>query len=265
MGDCRDCGGVGGERWDAKAKMTTDQLKKLRGYYQSLQGMVPIFQTTSLNVINQGPVLTLAAEIERIANDFPDLLPPLDIRSHMTPRRSDLYYSQGISSLLSVALGRLGVAIEEFASAPVTQPKEFPFIRNIELRKILERDYQEMQKAYVAGCWKSVIILAGGSIEAILIDQLLEHEARAKASTKACKNKSGQVLDIREWGFVYLIVVSVELQLINPGVDKHSHSLREYRDLVHPAVEIRSKLKVDLEEARIALEVLNMVHRDLTK
>jgi hypothetical protein len=163
--------------------MTTDQLKKLRGYYQSLLGMVPIFETASNDVINQGPVYTFAAEIERIAKDFPDLLPPLDIHPHITPRRADLYFSRGISSLLAIALGRLGVAIEESTSTPVTQPKEFPFVRDIELRKILERDYQEIQKAYVAGCWKSVIILAGGSIEAILIDQLLQHEARAKAST----------------------------------------------------------------------------------
>lgn len=73
------------------------------------------------------------------------------------------------------------------------------------------------------------------------------------------------MLDIQDWGLVHLIVSSVELKLINPGVDTYSHSVRGYRDLVHPTVEIRSKLKVDLEEARIALEVLNMVHRDLTQ
>lgn len=136
-------------------------------------------------------------------------------------------------------------------------------MKSPELRSILERDYDEIQKAFVTGCWKSVIILAGGAIETLLLDRLLQNEARAKSSAKAPKDKAGQVPEIKDWGFVYLILVAVDLSLINPDVDKHSHSLREYRDLVHPTVEIRTKLRVDAEEAKIALEVLNIVHRDL--
>lgn len=144
-------------------------------------------------------------------------------------------------------------------SAPSLEAKKFPFVKDVEVRAILERDYKEIQRAHEAECWKSVIILAGGSVEAILADLLLQMEAVAKASSKAPKGK-----EIKEWGFVHLILVSVDLNLVNPGVDKLTHTLREYRDLVHPSVEIRTKLKVDAEEAKIALEVLNMVHRDVS-
>jgi hypothetical protein len=64
---------------------------------------------------------------------------------------------------------------------------------------------------------------------------------------------------------VHLIVVAVGLRLINPGVERLSQSIREYRDLVHPIVEIKTALRVDAEEAKIAVEVLNMIHRELAK
>ena len=161
--------------------------------------------------------------------------------------------------MLALALGRLKVAIESSETTPVTQHKDFTFVREAALRSIVERDYVEIQKAFVSGCWKSVIILAGGIIEAVLIDKLQQQASLAKSSSKAPKGK-----EISDWGLVHLILVSVDLKIVPPGLDKLSHSIREYRDLVHPTVELRSNLKVNPEEARIAIEVLNMLHRDLS-
>jgi hypothetical protein len=62
-----------------------------------------------------------------------------------------------------------------------TQTREFAFIANPELRMILERDYKEIQRAFIAQCWKSVIILSGGSIEAILMDLLMKNQSAARA------------------------------------------------------------------------------------
>jgi hypothetical protein len=54
------------------------------------------------------------------------------------------------------------------------------------------------------------------------------------------------------------------MKLVTPGVEKLSHSIREYRNLIHPGNEVRNQLHFDAEEARIALEVLSIVHRDLS-
>jgi hypothetical protein len=132
-------------------------------------------------------------------------------------------------------------------------------VKDPKLRKILERDYQEIQRAYNAKCWKSVIIVSGGAIEAILTDLLLQHESRAKSATKAPK-----LQDLTRWDLSDLINVSVELGLASQATEKLSHSVREYRNLVHPGNEIRNKLTFDAEEAKIALEVLHIVHRELS-
>jgi len=55
--------------------------------------------------------------------------------------------------------------------------------------------YIEIQRAFIAHCWKSVIILSGGAIEAILMDLLLQKQSAALAATKAPKGKS----DISRW------------------------------------------------------------------
>src|SRR5258706_1878481 len=57
-----------------------------------------------------------------------------------------------------------------YTGTPVTQTKSFHFILNKDLRGILERDYQEIQRNIISANWKSAIILSGGAIETILLD-----------------------------------------------------------------------------------------------
>jgi hypothetical protein len=94
--------------------------------------------------------------------------------------------------------------------------------------------------------------LAGGAIEAILTGLILEHEYLAKAFLKAPNDRDDKVPDIRNWGLMRLIVVAIGLRLINPGDEELSHFIREYRDLVHPIVEIKMAIRVDAEEAKMA-------------
>lgn len=246
--------------------MTDEQTKKLRGYYHSLLEQQRVLDSLAaakpLGVESQS-VRILGEEIGRIESDFPRLVPPFDANQYFDfrgPDSGESYYKlAGLRSYIETALGKLKVAVESEKESPVTQKREFAFIRDAATRKILERDYLEIQTAYVARCWKSVIILSGGAIEADLVDVLLQNDAAAKAAPSA-PGKS----DITRWDLADLIKVAVELNLVTDGVDKLSHSVREYRNLVHPGNEIRNKLAFGEEEARIALEVLNIVHRDFS-
>lgn len=158
-----------------------------------------------------------------------------------------------------MVLARLEAVVDESKSTPVTETREFRFIAEGKLRGILERDYAEIQRAYVSECWKSVIILSGSAIEAILLDGLQTEVSKARASFKAPREP-----DLTRWDLAQLIDVTVDLWPDLAGVEKLSHSVRGYRNLVHPGNEIRTGLTVAREEARIALEVLNLVHRELS-
>lgn len=242
--------------------MTEEELKKLRGYYHALLGIKQVFEDAADEAtIGSASVGELNHEIDQIEADFPGFLPTFSTRDFVAHRgQSDTYYHvAGVRSFIARALARLKVAIDTPESTPVTQTREFSFVRDQELRKVLERDYSEIQRAYIAKCWKSVIILSGGEIEAMLVDVLLQNPGIAKTATKAPSKP-----DITKWDLADLINVCVELKLVSPGVEKLSHSIREYRNLVHPGNEIRNKLTFDAEEARIALEVLHIMHRDLS-
>lgn len=134
---------------------------------------------------------------------------------------------------------------------------DFAFVSDSKLRGIVERDYSELQNLKSVSATKSRLIISGGLIEALLLDALRREEANARAAKKA----EDRPLD--EWKLSTLIDVSVELQLISAGAQSFGHSVREFRNLVHPGREIKSSSKVALEEAEIAEKVLEIVIRDL--
>jgi hypothetical protein len=207
-------------------------------------------------------VQVLERELHELESEFPNLVPPFDPNDFYEVSDDDwepYYVGKGICAHLARVLGRLKGEIEQTAPSPVTEAKKFPFIHDSDIRILVERDILEAQRAYVAECWKSVIILSGGMIEAILTDLLLANHARAKDSSKAPKDS-----DITRWHLNDLIEVAVDLDLVSSGVAILSHSIRDYRNLVHPGNELRNKLVFGAEEARISLEVLSMVHRDLS-
>jgi hypothetical protein len=205
----------------------------------------------------------LETEINKINSDFPGLIPTFNKRLFFafsgSNGRTSYYDIKGILSYLATTISKLKIITDDEGSSPVTESKIFSFIQNAPLQKIIERDYQEIQRTYIAKCWKSVIILSGGAIEAILIDLLQQNDANAMSSTSAPENS-----DITKWDLCDLIKVSVELKLLSPSIDKLSHSVREYRNLIHPGNEIRNKLVFGEEEAKIAIEILNILHREST-
>ena len=241
--------------------MTDDQIRKLRGYYHSLSNQSRVLNQANLIrdfKIDRQQFRILANELRALEKDFPGVLPSFRDEDFIPPNATHCSLFP-IQSYLAVALGKLQSLLDTEENTPVTQAREFPFVKDLQIRAILERDYQELQRAYIAACWKSVIILAGSAIEAILTDLLLQQPSSAKAATTAPKNP-----DITRWDLADLIKVSVELTPMIQGVEKLSHSVREYRNLVHPGNEIRNNLIFGIEEAKIALEVLHILHRDLS-
>jgi len=123
-----------------------------------------------VRVVDLSPVRLLSEEIARAERDLPGLLPPFDPRNFFSRRGPgyEFYKVDGIRAYLAAALAKLDAEIQLLKRTPITEQREFKFISDNGLRHIIERDYAEIQRAFVSGCWKSVIILAGSIIEAIL-------------------------------------------------------------------------------------------------
>lgn len=138
-----------------------------------------------------------------------------------------------------------------------SKPEDFAFVADESLRQIIQRDYVELERVTNANALKSRIILAGGLIEAVLLDALLQNETNARASKDASKEQ----LEKRD--LADLIKAASELKLLTPDAHKYTEFTRAYRNLVHPGLELRSGQTVRPEIAAIAEQVLKIVIADI--
>lgn len=243
--------------------MVEEKQDLIREYFQSLKGIKAVFdEATTTSHMADGQ---LVDEYEKFLNDvkqnIPNLLSPFNKQeffSHSNGGKSSYYRSDGIRLHLARNLGILKVKSESITDTPATETKSFEFIKDPGLRNIIERDYQEIQRNVISTNWKSAIILSGGAIETLLLDMLQKDNSTALASSKAPDDP-----DLHKWSLNDLIEVSLDTQLVSTHVASLSHTVRAYRNLVHPGVELRKGLKIEPEEAKIALQVLNILIRDL--
>lgn len=142
-------------------------------------------------------------------------------------------------------------------------PKSFDFIQNNDLKLIIERDYKELVHILMPdGAWKSTVILSGSILEAILYDQLSSptYMNLAEACTSAPKYQDRTVKPIEKWKLAEMITVAEKINCLPPQRAKSiDQVLRDYRNFVHPLVEIRSEHPCTDAEAYMAKGALDAV------
>ena len=149
--------------------------------------------------------------------------------------------------------------------------RTFDFIIDLQLRTIIERDYRELELIlFPSEAWKSCVIMCGSILEAILYDQLTSSpdiKARALASTKAPRGKGGIVkdLDNDEWKLHHLINVAVDLNILPESRSNTvDQVLRDYRNFVHPAKEVRAQHPCSEAEGLLSKGALDGICNHLT-
>ena len=150
--------------------------------------------------------------------------------------------------------------------------KQFNFLHDIDLKNIVERDYFELSTIlFPERAWKSIVIMSGSILEAILFDVLSNENNinNTNNSTKAPKNQNGENITIqngRHWTLQKLIEVSVDIEILP---EKRALSidqvLRDYRNFVHPKKEIRAQHECTEAEAYMAKGSLDGVINHLEK
>jgi hypothetical protein len=149
--------------------------------------------------------------------------------------------------------------------------RSFAFISDAKLREIIERDYSELSRIlYPAGAWKSTVIMAGSVVEAILYDLMTADsakQAKAMASGKAPKVKGGtkDIMD-GDWKLHNLIEVATDIGLLPVDSEEtFDRLLRDYRNFVHPKVEIRAGYPCGEPQAMMAKGALDAICDHLTR
>lgn len=132
--------------------------------------------------------------------------------------------------------------------------------------EILKERLIEVQKCLKSESSLSVVILCGSVLEGILLGIALKNMKEFNQSASSPKNKeTGKVLLFQDWKLSNLIDVAYSIGLIGLDVRKFSHSLRDFRNYIHPYQQMSSKFSPDIDTAKISWQVLQAAISDMTK
>lgn len=126
------------------------------------------------------------------------------------------------------------------------------FIHDDRLRAILLRDATELDSCLKAGAHKSAVVLAGSIIEAVLVDHFLADPGAWKGPKAVLECEMGLLLASAKTSGVMS-----EKALGLSGV------VKDYRNLLHPGREVRTKETPDADSAVVARALVNIVIRDV--
>ena len=197
--------------------------------------------------LTAGDIDEICTELEPIvAEVFNEIwAPDTNIPKGLNPHRS--YIEEQFEAVIPVAKQDLQLAMQEMTigepdtAMPVV---DFSFIADTRFKKIIERDYAELQRLNPETAPKSVLILAGGIMEGLLIDALIKsgYWSEKEAFERFLKD---MIYPAKTKGII--------------AHDNITEVLRVFRNLVHPAREVRDNLSFTVDHARHARTSVDVI------
>ncbi|MDM1551186.1 hypothetical protein [Empedobacter falsenii] len=111
----------------------------------------------------------------------------------------------------------------------------------------------------------SAIFLIGSTLEGLLLGVALKNIKEFNQANSSPKDKDGKVKQFPMWSLSNFIDVAYELKLLNLDVKKFSHTLRDFRNYIHPFEQMSSNFQPDKHTAKICWQVLKAGIFQLTK
>lgn len=121
---------------------------------------------------------------------------------------------------------------------------------------VLQHRIKEIEKCFSSGSPLAVILLAGSALEGILLGLAIQHPRQFNSAKSSPKDSSSKVKPFHEWSLGGFIDVAKELGLIQHDTHKFSHSLRDFRNYIHPFEQMSSGFSPRENTAKICLQVL---------
>ena len=133
-----------------------------------------------------------------------------------------------------------------------------------EVGKILKNRWDEAQHCGKAGAYLSAIIIMGSILEGLLFGIFQQNPAEANKCTSAPKDpKTKKIKKFSDWKLAEMIDVAHQIGWFNPDVQKFSHALRDFRNLIHPYQQMTTNIYPDADTYQISWSVVQAAVNDL--
>ncbi len=136
--------------------------------------------------------------------------------------------------------------------------------RDIILANILNLRIEEIKICLKHNAPLSVIFLTGSVLEGVLLELASDNIEKFNKAPSSPKNK-GKIKEINTWTLFELITVSAELNYLGKDVKEFSHTLRDFRNYIHPRAQIVQNFNPDEDTAKICFQVMLAAINDITE
>jgi len=153
---------------------------------------------------------------------------------------------------------------DEFKPLP---PPDFLALKiDSNLGQILANRWQEVQRCVDCESYLAATILMGSLLEGILLSVVCQYPKEANLSLVAPKDsENNRVLKFYEWTLAQMIDVAHDLRWIDLDVKKFSHSLRGFRNFIHPHQQMLQDSYPDKDTCAISWYVVQAAITDLVR
>lgn len=111
----------------------------------------------------------------------------------------------------------------------------------------------------------ALIFLLGSTLEGVLLAVALTNQSAFMSSPSAPKDKLGNARPLHDWKLNDLINVSYALKLVDLDVKNFSHTLREFRNYIHPYEQMAKQFNPDHHTAEISWHVFRAAFDQLRR
>ncbi|MFC3105860.1 hypothetical protein [Salinisphaera aquimarina] len=131
--------------------------------------------------------------------------------------------------------------------------------------EILDQRIREIEKCFSSGAHLSVILMAGSTLEGVLLGLAFAHPKHFNSANASPKDVSGKVRQFQHWKLSSFIDVAHELRLVQHDTQKFSHTLRDFRNYIHPFQQMASGFTPRQHTAKLCLQVLRAAIHEISE
>jgi hypothetical protein len=124
------------------------------------------------------------------------------------------------------------------------------------ITEIIKARFEEIEKSLKIDAPLSAVFLCGSSLEGILLGLASKFPREFNTANASPKDSEGKVKQFQNWTLSNFIDVANEIGFLKEDVKKFSHSLRDFRNYIHPYEQMSSNFNPDKHTAKISWQVL---------
>lgn len=135
---------------------------------------------------------------------------------------------------------------------------------DLQFEEVINQRLDEIEKSLKSEASLAVIFLCGSTLEGLLLHIASKNTQKFNSSRSAPKDKEGKTKQLQNWILDSLINVAHEEDFIKLDIKKFSHTLKDFRNYIHPRQQASQNFNPDKHTAEISWKVLQAVIANLT-